>query len=755
MARMPRDPRPDLEQGPLLTASFTVTRVMLHVEDSWETSGESCVITGEKSAKDACGAEHHVLPYAAKPPALQWPSRLSARQHPRSDSIDSLQYFHPRSVRSSTPEKALRSQIRHEQEERQMSTTTPNNTMEARSWYLGHTSPIGNTPAVSLADALIGAAITITSGQATETELPPEILEAQATMDVPLTDLPTPVVTDRSGMCQDKWAGTKSAMDSFRNASSMCERLSWSPSTSASSPILIYPEHQQLPPTTKSTLLIRPKCMHVPMPRASPTPPTSPTPPASPKPPASLMSLAGGDVRDRLPGHINPVRLSKVRLCGELVQTPTSSLFMARAPTTLPARGSTAISNSCHKSQWPVNPTRETITTNTQRSGSDKSVLGEDETGPLTPSAEFYSVSSPLSAISSRGHHTSDDEEQGTPMTSAEPSPVRWKPPVKLPLLSRRTPLQLDEGLDVTVGTSSAATPLTIQLDGTSGQLDGVPGTSMAADSTRLSAIVSESDCSDTTPLTTPHPAKSATAFPFPRQSSIRNSFRRGAVQRRPSALLQYCELNSTPRQRRLLAGVPDRFVSARASTPTKETFVLSKPSDKLNSSDKRNRRLDNGADPFGPSPRRSLRMAERFTTLRHPIPPARSTGNTATLLDDAQARRSVSDGAVWSVGGTVVTEGVASTPNGRGGRVTSGTSAPHHIADFLRRTTPSEEEATHGRRLALAMDINQNARMLHYGSPAPVGSPLSAGSYGPLTPARRTWRDSVWQRDDTTTGEL
>lgn len=96
-----------------------------------------------------------------------------------------------------------------------------------------------------------------------------------------------------------------------------------------------------------------------------------------------------------------------------------------------------------------------------------------------------------------------------------------------------------------------------------------------------------------------------------------------------------------------------------------------------------------------------------------------------------------------------MVTEGVASTTNGRGGRVTSGTSAPHYTADFLRRNSPSEDQITHGRRLALAMDIDQSARLLGHGSSS---SPLSpSNSSATSSPSPRTWRDGVWERDSPT----
>ncbi|KAF2479313.1 WD40-repeat-containing domain protein [Neohortaea acidophila] len=101
--------------------------------------------------------------------------------------------------------------------------------------------------------------------------------------------------------------------------------------------------------------------------------------------------------------------------------------------------------------------------------------------------------------------------------------------------------------------------------------------------------------------------------------------------------------------------------------------------------------------------------MLEQYATIRTPPPAPRSFGLLATRANLAERTptRTGSAGVVWSVGGSIVTEGVASVTNGRGGRVTSGTSAPHYIADFLKTHLPSEEEVRHGKRLAIALDAD------------------------------------------------
>ncbi|CAK4031530.1 Meiotic fizzy-related 2 [Lecanosticta acicola] len=231
------------------------------------------------------------------------------------------------------------------------------------------------------------------------------------------------------------------------------------------------------------------------------------------------------------------------------------------------------------------------------------------------------------------------------------------------------------------------------------------------------------------------------------------------SAKRHPSALLKYCEQNATPRQRRLMVGTlqtPDRFIPGRASTPTKEALRLHKPRPKHKAFFQQKLRSDEELpDPFGPPPSPSARLADGFATIRrtHPAsnPPTRGTG---TLVQDAvtPARRAVSSGAVWTVGGSVVTEGVASITNGRGGRVTSGTNAPHYTSDFLQRPSPSEEEVQHGRRLAMAMDVSPSSRMLPWSSSSSPASPSTPTRSSDMGPNRTVWSDGKWEKGVATT---
>jgi len=246
----------------------------------------------------------------------------------------------------------------------------------------------------------------------------------------------------------------------------------------------------------------------------------------------------------------------------------------------------------------------------------------------------------------------------------------------------------------------------------------------------------------DFTPLVAPSFGKGAAAFPFPRHPGrdVSTSMRRQS--RYPSVLLGHCERNATPRQKRLMTGgtqTPDRFIPSRAGTPTKQSLLLTKQRAKP-------WRATVEPDPFGPVPARSLRMAEQYATIRSPAPPPHPVG-TATRVTDASAPpvRAPSLGTVWTVGGALVTEGVASITNGRGGRITSGTNAPHYTADFIRKNAMTEDEVTHSKRLALAMDIDQNAKMMVQSSPTTPAS--HSGSEPSPNCKSRVWKDGIWQQ--------
>lgn len=313
-------------------------------------------------------------------------------------------------------------------------------------------------------------------------------------------------------------------------------------------------------------------------------------------------------------------------------------------------------------------------------------------------------------------------EAQETPMTSPSGSPAKQRPLLwYYPFLAQGT----------------------AQIDGLDELSDETGGDLSSHESYQTSRThLTEDNDDECTPTVAASFAKDATAFPFPKNSSFSSSTQ--CLGRHPSMLLRQCESKATARQKRLFSGgtrIPDRFIPSRAATPTKQAFLLPRvrPGQPLIVAKMPD------FDPFGPIPSRSLRMAEQYATIRSPPQLPRIVG-CATQAEGSSPLRSVSTGSVWTVGGTVVTEGIASVANGRGGRVTSGTNAPHFSADFLSKKTPSEDEVLHSKRLAVAMDIDQSARMLAQSS---LSSPEPSSGHGAsLKSGSRVWRDGIWQND-------
>ncbi|RMZ01352.1 hypothetical protein D0862_06401 [Hortaea werneckii] len=362
--------------------------------------------------------------------------------------------------------------------------------------------------------------------------------------------------------------------------------------------------------------------------------------------------------------------------------------------------------------------------------------------------------SSPTSPIRQDSGSDLDEDRYGydTPTTSPESSPSKTRPLAhRFPRLDRVMP-QLDGDRGSTEDSPFLEEPAPPAYTRVCAEQDVQSTLKLLAHNEHSLARTgspspgSMISTTDETPLVTASPAKNSTAFPFPRQLTSKLS--NLTKQRQPSALLSFCERNATPRQRRMMTGglrTPDRFISSRPRTPTKDHLVKVR---NVPGSSPLAGHVNHGsveADPFAPPPRRSIRMAEQFATLRGPPPPSRDVGRSAPILGMPSTldQRSASEGAIWHVGGSIVTEGVASTTTGRGGRVTSSTSAPHYTADFLRKTSATEEEVKHSRRLALAMDLDRSPKILDHSSPPPKSS---SSSTSPQHGGGRVWRDGAWQ---------
>ncbi|KAI7280948.1 WD40 repeat-like protein [Hortaea werneckii] len=383
-----------------------------------------------------------------------------------------------------------------------------------------------------------------------------------------------------------------------------------------------------------------------------------------------------------------------------------------------------------------------------------KDLAIETKSEDIASSSHQAIESSPASPPRHDSGSDIDEDRYGyeTPTTSPESSPSKVRPLAhRFPRLDRIIP-QLDGARGSTEDPPFLEGPAPPAYARVCAEQDvqstlkllthnehSLAGTGLPSPGSRIGAA-------DETPLVNASPAKHSTAFPFPRQLTSKLSSL--TKQRQPSALLSFCERNATPRQRRMMTGglrTPDRFISIRPRTPTKDNLarVRNTPGSSPLAGYVSHGSAE--ADPFAPPPRRSIRMAEQFATLRGPPPRPRDVGRSPTLVGTPSTldQRSASDGAIWHVGGSIVTEGVASTTTGRGGRVTSGTSAPHYTADFLRKTSATEEEVRHSRRLALAMDLDRSPKILDHSSP-PTRS--SGTNSAPQSASGRVWRDSAWE---------
>src|SRR5579862_1362435 len=177
----------------------------------------------------------------------------------------------------------------------------------------------------------------------------------------------------------------------------------------------------------------------------------------------------------------------------------------------------------------------------------------------------------------------------------------------------------------------------------------------------------------------------------------------------------------------------PDRFIPIRRS-PTSSTkiFHMSKPVNRLSSSEKLLRRRSASPDPFSPTPHGRSAVGGILTNASRGRPRGRFgiTGSTGVLglrRDAGNAsRRQASIGAVWNVGGTAAaTIGpIAGVQDGRGRLLGSGTNAPMYNSRFLEGDTPDQDLEKHEGRLALAFGFDQAEKVLGFAS-------LNDESYG------------------------
>lgn len=179
-------------------------------------------------------------------------------------------------------------------------------------------------------------------------------------------------------------------------------------------------------------------------------------------------------------------------------------------------------------------------------------------------------------------------------------------------------------------------------------------------------------------------------------------------------------------RRSRAVKQSPDRFIPLRRSpTAPVKTYRMSKPLHKLNSTERLLRQRSASPDPFGPPTNNTQRHAERLSPARilqrrtnglrpHPTAP---TAISISHIPHPRPYREASIGSIWNVGGSApAMEGtISGVPDGRGGVVSSGSTAPFFSSRFHGGVTTDQDQDSHEERLAMALDVDRSERILEF----------------------------------------
>jgi hypothetical protein len=198
----------------------------------------------------------------------------------------------------------------------------------------------------------------------------------------------------------------------------------------------------------------------------------------------------------------------------------------------------------------------------------------------------------------------------------------------------------------------------------------------------------------------------------------------------------------------------PDRFIPSRDSagsqTP-RESFLLSRPPDRLSVNERLTRTNSTGPDPFSnalPTPPRTVRGP------RHPMGPGIDAPSFHRSSLTSVAPRQASQGAVWQIGGAAALgDSVVGISNGRGGMTARGTNAPLYTSSFLSRPDQAAVLDVFERRLAAALDIDISSRTIQYTPANPTSTnstslPQSGRrNFSPTSSPARVWQDSEWKQ--------
>ncbi|KAL5001955.1 WD40-repeat-containing domain protein [Aspergillus recurvatus] len=201
----------------------------------------------------------------------------------------------------------------------------------------------------------------------------------------------------------------------------------------------------------------------------------------------------------------------------------------------------------------------------------------------------------------------------------------------------------------------------------------------------------------------------------------------------------------------------PDRFIPFRESIDAPSTpYRVGKDPQDLSPEEKLFRHRSPGEDPFTPKKIRRPKSATRPGRVFSPhfgphlVNDLVISGRSVSTGNRDGTRR-VSNGAIWTVGGTSAALGRRSSvsQDGRRGILASGTTAPMYTAKFLPQTRSStEDRVTYESRIALALEIDTASRVLSNSKLLSISEPLpspASPAFERLSPL--VWKDNAWRR--------
>lgn len=253
-------------------------------------------------------------------------------------------------------------------------------------------------------------------------------------------------------------------------------------------------------------------------------------------------------------------------------------------------------------------------------------------------------------------------------------------------------------------------------------------------------------------------------SFPFPVQTSPVHGFEPSGIASRQETPKNKFRYLSTGSSYSSPSTPPDRYISNRNSPQAlSETFRSSKLPNVLSGPERLLRENSYTPDPFGPiSPQRVRQRRQQlsFDRPRNRNEVRLSAANSVSVVNVSTnsiqiQSRLASTGSVWNIGGGLATSPqgpIRSISDGRGGLIGSGTNAPLYTANFSERKVSVKNDGFHEGRLAVALDIDQNTRLLNMShSPASrrsASTPTKSKFGISITEPRTKWVGGGWVRE-------